>query len=72
MKNCASYSNYIFNIILNTMKNTVLYVSLVAASKYIGAGVAVSGVIGAGAGIGIIFAGYMIAVSRIRIYKTLY
>jgi len=46
------------------MKNTVLYVSLVAASKYIGAGIAVCGVIGAGAGIGIIFAGYVIAVSR--------
>jgi F0F1-type ATP synthase membrane subunit c/vacuolar-type H+-ATPase subunit K len=46
------------------MKNSVLYISLVAASKYIGAGVAVSGVIGAGAGIGIIFAGYMIAVAR--------
>jgi F-type H+-transporting ATPase subunit c len=46
------------------MKNTVLYISLVGAAKYIGAGVAVSGVIGAGAGIGIIFAGYMIAVSR--------
>jgi len=46
------------------MKNTVLYVSLVAASKYIGAGVAVCGVIGAGIGIGVIFAGYLIAVSR--------
>jgi len=46
------------------MNNSVLYVSLVAASKYIGAGMAVSGVIGAGAGIGIIFAGYMIAVAR--------
>lgn len=46
------------------MKNSVLYVSLVAASKYIGAGLAVSGVIGAGAGIGIVFAGYVIAVSR--------
>jgi len=32
-----------FNLIFkNKMKNTVLYVSLVAASKYIGAGVAVS------------------------------
>jgi F-type H+-transporting ATPase subunit c len=38
--------------------------TLVLAAKYIGAGMAVSGVIGAGAGIGIIFAGYMIAVSR--------
>lgn len=46
------------------MKESVLYVSLVAASKYVGAGMAVSGVIGAGVGIGIIFAGYMIAVAR--------
>jgi len=46
------------------MKNSVIYISLVTAARYIGAGVAVSGVIGAGAGIGIIFAGYMIAVAR--------
>jgi len=46
------------------MKNSVLYVSLVAAAKYIGAGVAVSGVIGAGVGIGVIFAGYLLAYAR--------
>jgi len=46
------------------MKNSVLYISLVAAAKYIGAGVAVSGVIGAGIGIGVIFAGYMLAYAR--------
>jgi F-type H+-transporting ATPase subunit c len=46
------------------MKESLFYITLVQASRYIGAGVAVSGVIGAGAGIGIIFAGYMIAVSR--------
>jgi len=45
------------------MDNTVLY-SFVAAAKFIGAGVAVSGVIGAGVGIGIIFAGYMLAYAR--------
>jgi F-type H+-transporting ATPase subunit c len=46
------------------MENSVIYISLVAASKYIGAGLAVSGVIGAGAGIGIVFAGYLIAYAR--------
>ena len=46
------------------MKNSVIFISLVTAARYIGAGIAVSGVIGAGAGIGIIFAGYMIAVAR--------
>lgn len=42
----------------------ISFVSFVTAAKYIGAGVAVSGVIGAGAGIGIIFAGYMLAYAR--------
>jgi len=46
------------------MKDSVLYISLVAASKYVGAGLAVIGVVGAGIGIGIIFAGYMISVTR--------
>jgi len=46
------------------MKDSILYVSLVAASKYVGAGLAVIGVVGAGIGIGIIFAGYMISVTR--------
>jgi F-type H+-transporting ATPase subunit c len=46
------------------MKNSVFYVSMVAASKYIGAGIAVLGVIGAGIGVGIIFAGYMASVAR--------
>ncbi|MGZ5472302.1 MAG: F0F1 ATP synthase subunit C, partial [Nitrososphaeraceae archaeon] len=45
------------------MDSTVLY-SFVAAAKFIGAGLAVSGVIGAGIGIGIIFAGYMLAYAR--------
>jgi len=44
--------------------NTILYISLVSASKFIGAGLATSGVIGAGAGIGIIFAGLLNGVSR--------
>jgi len=45
------------------MDNTALY-SFVAAAKFIGAGLAVSGVIGAGVGIGIIFAGFMLAYAR--------
>jgi group II intron reverse transcriptase/maturase len=45
------------------MDSTALY-SFVAAAKFIGAGLAVSGVIGAGIGIGIIFAGYMLAYAR--------
>jgi len=44
--------------------NQVLSESLVLAAKYIGAGMAVIGVVGAGVGIGIVFAGYMISVSR--------
>ena len=38
--------------------------ALVASAKYIEAGIAVLGVIGAGIGVGIIFAGYMISVAR--------
>ena len=38
--------------------------ALVASAKYIGAGIAVLGVIGAGIGVGIIFSGYMISVAR--------
>src|SRR4029078_2660576 len=48
----------------NYMKDSILYISLVASSKYIGAGLAVIGVVGAGIGIGVIFAGYMISVTR--------
>ena len=46
------------------MRESVFYITLVAASKYIGAGMAVIGVVGAGIGIGVIFAGYMISVTR--------
>lgn len=42
----------------------ILNTSIIAAGKFIGAGVAVSGVIGAGIGIGVIFAGYMLAYAR--------
>lgn len=46
------------------MKNSVIYISLVGAAKYIGAGLAVSGVIGAGVGIGVVFAGFLISYAR--------
>jgi len=44
--------------------NTVFFLSLTAAAKYIGAGLATIGVVGAGAGIGIVFAGLLGAYSR--------
>ena len=43
---------------------TVFFVSLTTAAKSIGAGLATIGVVGAGAGIGIVFAGLVIAVGR--------
>lgn len=46
------------------MTNNIFYVSLTAAAKSMGAGLATIGVIGAGAGIGIIFAGLLVAFSR--------
>lgn len=39
-------------------------IALTTSAKYIGAGMATSGVIGAGAGIGIIFAGLLKSVGR--------
>lgn len=47
------------------MTNTsIFFLSLTQSSKLIGAGLATIGVVGAGAGIGIVFAGLLIAVSR--------
>lgn len=43
---------------------TIFFVSLTTAAKSIGAGLATIGVVGAGAGIGIVFAGLVLAVSR--------
>lgn len=43
---------------------TIFYISITTAAKSIGAGLATIGVIGAGAGIGIVFAGLVLAVSR--------
>jgi F0F1-type ATP synthase membrane subunit c/vacuolar-type H+-ATPase subunit K len=42
----------------------IFFISLTTAAKTIGAGLATIGVVGAGAGIGIVFAGLLTAVSR--------
>jgi F-type H+-transporting ATPase subunit c len=47
----------------NFMKS-IFFVTLTTAAKSIGAGLATIGVVGAGAGIGIVFAGLLIALSR--------
>lgn len=44
--------------------DTSIFVALTSAAKFIGAGMATSGVIGAGAGIGIVFAGLLKALCR--------
>lgn len=44
--------------------NSVFYLSLTTAAKSIGAGLATIGVVGAGAGIGIVFAGLVLSVGR--------
>jgi len=44
--------------------NTIFYISLTASAKSIGAGLATIGVVGAGAGIGIVFAGLLSAYAR--------
>lgn len=43
---------------------TIFFITLTSAAKFIGAGLATSGVIGAGAGIGIVFSGLLLALSR--------
>jgi F-type H+-transporting ATPase subunit c len=43
---------------------TVFYVTLVTSSKMIGAGLATIGLAGAGAGIGILFAGFLNSLAR--------
>jgi F-type H+-transporting ATPase subunit c len=42
----------------------VFFLSLTTAAKSVGAGLATIGVVGAGAGIGIVFAGLLVAISR--------
>jgi F-type H+-transporting ATPase subunit c len=49
--------------------NTIFYLTITTAAKYIGAGLATIGVVGAGAGIGFVFAGLVLAVSRIQTKK---
>jgi len=44
--------------------DTIFYTSLTASAKFIGSGLATIGVVGAGAGIGIVFAGLLIGISR--------
>jgi F-type H+-transporting ATPase subunit c len=44
--------------------NSLFFITLTTGAKYIGAGLATIGVIGAGAGIGIVFAGLLIGLSR--------
>jgi F-type H+-transporting ATPase subunit c len=43
---------------------SIFFISITTAAKSIGAGLATIGVVGAGAGIGIVFAGLVLAVSR--------
>jgi len=42
----------------------IFFLTLTTAAKSIGAGLATIGVVGAGAGIGIVFAGLLVALSR--------
>jgi F-type H+-transporting ATPase subunit c len=44
--------------------NQLFFMATTTSAKYIGAGLATIGVVGAGAGIGIVFAGLLIAISR--------
>jgi F-type H+-transporting ATPase subunit c len=44
--------------------DTIFFLSLTASAKYIGAGLATIGVVGAGVGIGLVFSSLVSAVSR--------
>ncbi len=44
---------------------SVFFLTITTAGKYIGAGLATIGVVGAGAGIGVLFSGLLMALSRI-------
>jgi len=46
------------------VETTNFYITMTTAAKAIGAGLATIGVVGAGAGIGIVFAGLVISISR--------
>jgi len=43
---------------------SIFFLTITTAAKFIGAGLATIGVVGAGAGIGIVFAGLLNAISR--------
>jgi len=43
---------------------SIFFLTITYSAKYIGAGLATIGVVGAGAGIGIVFAGLLMAISR--------
>jgi len=45
-------------------ENSIFFLAMTKSAKYIGAGLATIGVVGAGAGIGIIFCGMLIGLSR--------
>lgn len=51
---------------------SIFYISLTASAKLIGAGLATIGVVGAGAGIGIVFAGYYLLQLEILWKKDAY
>jgi F-type H+-transporting ATPase subunit c len=46
------------------MQSQTLFLAIITGAKAIGAGLATIGVVGAGAGIGIVFAGLVLGVSR--------
>jgi F-type H+-transporting ATPase subunit c len=43
---------------------SIFFLTITTAGKYIGAGLATIGVVGAGAGIGVLFSGLLMALSR--------
>jgi F-type H+-transporting ATPase subunit c len=49
---------------------SIFYISIVAGAKSIGAGLATIGVVGAGAGIGIVFGALVLGVSRNPMQET--
>lgn len=51
------------------MGNNNFFLAMTIAAKSIGAGLATIGVVGAGTGIGIVFAGLLIAIARILVKK---
>ncbi len=44
--------------------NTIFYITLTSSAKFIGAGLATIGVVGAGVGIGVVFSSLVTGVSR--------